>query len=536
VALLIDWENIKKSLQDAELKPNVTAIREVAEQYGRLVIARAYADWSDSWHHRDPRRLYDASIEPIYVPTKTSLRRGGSRRLPNSVDVKLATDCIEIIHRYPDIQTIVLVSGDADFIHAVNLVRPYGKRVVAIGVSWSTANRLIETVDEFIEYDKDIIQAQPAGRALSDKDEQELERALQLTPEIVASSRYPGRAISKWVRRELVKKLDGFDERKYGLGNFRLFLQQAEKRGLIKLVTTEGMVEWVQLPDTKTPDSEKPKTVDLSTTMIRFAHDLEQKCNFVSFNFLINRMIEASAISHTRTQLAGALSDAIDEELFIRGRYQRTDAEGENQGVRTIALDHDHPAVQAALSEDEELSTLLSALADNPDSPEQHQRVSHRYLELGQLSQALEHQDKAIKLAPDRLDLRTRKVVLLGKADQIEQAIETGRALAEANPSSPHALGALAQVYEQSGAFRTAIPYYRQALALAPKDDTDLRLSFTLPIIHCYQELGALDKARALCQEALGWAGDSPALQELNEYPFRGYPDVLQIFDIWETL
>ena len=76
VALLIDWENIKRSLQDEDLKPNVTAIRETAEQYGRLVIAWAYADWADPWHRRDPARLHDAGIEPVYVTTKASQRRG----------------------------------------------------------------------------------------------------------------------------------------------------------------------------------------------------------------------------------------------------------------------------------------------------------------------------------------------------------------------------------------------------------------------------------------------------------------------------
>ena len=59
-------------------------------------------------------------------------------RIKNSVDVKMTADCIECAHSYPNINTFVLVSGDSDFLHVVNALRTMGKRVVIIGVSWST--------------------------------------------------------------------------------------------------------------------------------------------------------------------------------------------------------------------------------------------------------------------------------------------------------------------------------------------------------------------------------------------------------------
>ena len=36
VALFIDWENIKASLDERGLKPNVSSMRETAESFGRL--------------------------------------------------------------------------------------------------------------------------------------------------------------------------------------------------------------------------------------------------------------------------------------------------------------------------------------------------------------------------------------------------------------------------------------------------------------------------------------------------------------------
>lgn len=518
VALLIDWENIKKSLQDEELKPNISAIRETAERYGRLVIARAYADWPDPWHRRDPGRLHNAGIEPIYVPTKSSVRRGARpERSHNSVDVKLTADCIEIIHRYPMIQTIVLVSGDADFIHAINLVRPYGRRVVAIGVSWSSATSLMETVDEFIEYDKEIIQADPGGTPVTGEQKHDLDQALNLIPEIVARSRFPGRAITKWVRRELVKKLDRFNERDFGFDTFRQFLQLAESQQLIELVTTEDMVEWVHLPDAPKVPAGSPLPADILPVMIRFALQAEQRYNYVTFNFLLNRMMEAKLSPHTRSQLAGILSDAINDELFLRGQHQRTNGEGKTQDVRTIELNMTHPAVLAAISEDEKLTDLLQELENQPDSPDQHRHIALRYADLGQWDLALEYQERAVKLAPEQLDLRLQRVALLCRAGRVEQAIDIGRSLAEANRTNPHPLAALAQIYEKRGNFRTAVPYYRQALAMTPSEETDLRLELTLSMVRCLKQQGATDKARDLCQAAFDWAGDTAELQAIQQ-------------------
>jgi uncharacterized LabA/DUF88 family protein/Flp pilus assembly protein TadD len=517
VALLIDWENIKRSLQDEDLKPNVTAIRETAEQYGRLVIAWAYADWADPWHRRDPARLHDAGIEPVYVTTKASQRRGGMERIPNSVDVKLTADCIEIVHRFATIQTIVLASGDADFIHAINLVRPYGKRVAVIGVSWSVSSRLIEAADEYFEYDKDIIQAKPAAPTQVG-DQETLDKALRTVPEIVASSRYPGRASPKWVRRELVKRLVGFEERRLGFDQFRPFLQLAESEGLIKLVTTDDMVEWVVLPEGEPDDSARPVTpveTEPLPVLLRFAHRLEQEYDYVAFNFLVNHLMSAKVLSLTRTQLASMLSDAINDGLFRRSQYRHTDANGETQDIRTIELNRDHLFVQAALSEDAELATRLSALAENVDSPEHHSRVADRYADLGRWAAALDHLEKAVRLAPDRLDLRGLRIILLARAGRVKQAIDNGRALAESNTCHPLPLWSLARVYHTLGHHRTAIPYYRQALKLVPSDEIALRLRYTVAIIRCYQAFGSLDHARDLCQATLRWAGGHPELQEL---------------------
>jgi hypothetical protein len=92
----------------------------------------------------------------VYVPTRRYDEADGSTTIKNSVDVRLATDCIELIHTHPGIEVFILATGDSDFIHVVNKLRPYGKRVVGLAVSWSASPRLAEVVDELVLYDRDI--------------------------------------------------------------------------------------------------------------------------------------------------------------------------------------------------------------------------------------------------------------------------------------------------------------------------------------------------------------------------------------------
>ena len=170
VALFIDWENFKISLAVGHRNPNVSALKEEVANHGRVVIAKAYADWvtrspelrGAGQFINDPPALYAAGIEPVYVPTRLSFGSPSpsgyhrTTRVKNSVDVKMTADCIEIAHSYPNIGTFVLVSGDSDFIHVINTLRTMGKRVIIIGVTWSTSHRLADQVDGLILYDVDV--------------------------------------------------------------------------------------------------------------------------------------------------------------------------------------------------------------------------------------------------------------------------------------------------------------------------------------------------------------------------------------------
>lgn len=293
-ALLIDWENLKFSLQQREMRPNVSAIRDTAERFGRVVVARAYADWQDGWHRGDPTNLYAAGIEPIYVPTRSYWEGPETEKRKNSVDVKLTADCIELCHNFSTLGVFVLVTGDQDFLHVVNTLRPYGKRVVIVGVSWTTSARLAERVDSVIYYDRDVARVPGADESTStptiggavDPKPTLLDAAVQrvirmapvdddLVPElrsamerIVATvTEYRGRSqelLLSQLGMELSRTIKPQFYSMVVKGKLKQLVEALQSERLIKVVT-RGLVDWLYLPEELVVEAEDQGSATTTT-------------------------------------------------------------------------------------------------------------------------------------------------------------------------------------------------------------------------------------------------------------------------------
>ncbi len=167
VAVFIDFENVYVSVRDKlDANPNFESIMERCEDFGRVVIARAYADW-----YRYPRvtsALYANGIEPMYVPTYYYDRDMGrtGRPIKNSVDMNLCVDAMKTLFTNPNIEKFVLATGDRDFIPLVNTIRQQGKEVIIIGIGGAASAHLAQSADEFIFYEALI--GKSTGRVVDD--------------------------------------------------------------------------------------------------------------------------------------------------------------------------------------------------------------------------------------------------------------------------------------------------------------------------------------------------------------------------------
>jgi uncharacterized LabA/DUF88 family protein len=161
VALFIDWDNlvISNYADRGGNRPDLEVLVRRAQQYGTVVIARAYAEWNIT---TDRLEVYKAGIEPIYAPVFHADRdlSGQTSRGKSLADPVMVTDCIDFLHLLPQIGTYVLVTGDKDMVPAVRLARLRGRRVVIIGPDY-VANVLQQVSDEFIPYRLLLAQAAP---------------------------------------------------------------------------------------------------------------------------------------------------------------------------------------------------------------------------------------------------------------------------------------------------------------------------------------------------------------------------------------
>ena len=547
VALFIDWENIKFSLVNAGFQPNVSSIYETAKGYGRIVIARAYADWQEEWHLDDPARLYDAGIEPVYVPT----RRRGERR-KNSVDVKLASDCIEVCHNYRTIKTFVLCSGDADFLHVVNILRPYGKRVVLISVSWTTSMHLVGGVDEMLFYDQDVEPLfakddtlpllQPENgvaqdsAATSSLNHPELERAARTVLDIVRHSQKDGRALLAYIKHELMKRLNGFDERDYGFPKFKLFMKELERHGLIRVITRD-LVDWAFLPEVVEEEGEQVEeelgrrmvTFDEATmtAFLRAAHRVQRTHEFTSFNFLIGRIYEMNELPLSRSQLKALCNVAVDRGYFERGVHTRIDpATGEISDIRTLTLHHDKPEVQQVLlytSEpetegvsDTRLRLILDELKRNPKNPTLIQRAAERCAELEQYNEALDFQIDLLQIQPK--DVRTHCIYAryLHYLTREEEALAYLEEAIQRFPGHYMPAWTLASIYGMRNEPEKVLHYLRRAQSLVARDRHDLQANLLWHLARTYLELGKTSEAKHFVEHGLRLRPMHGPLQQLQ--------------------
>ena len=391
IALLLDWENIRFGLQQQNLAPNISAIMEEAQGLGRVVVARAYADFQNHIMFNDPRRLYAAGIEPVYVPGRVYQNEQDgvmSSVRKNSVDVKLTADCVEYCYRYPNIDAYMLVSGDGDFIHLVKTLRPYGKFVAIVALSWTASPRLTESADWVKYYDLDVEPSAQRSMAASLPEtttapdpEEPLSDELKLVYEGIRdiTNERNSPIVLAALKPLLTHRISDFDETRFGHTKFKPLVMDAYDRGYVKVVT-HGLVDWVMPTDADFDDVEdEEESMDFDSAQpayrsapyrgdsfdqdgydvaptainqdtIRFCDSLEQRSRYITFRYLTQNLSQQPWMQLDFDYLVRAMNKAIDDGLFTRETYEDFDEyTGYIRRLPTLKLNRDHPDVKEAL-------------------------------------------------------------------------------------------------------------------------------------------------------------------------------------------
>src|SRR5438034_1036787 len=146
VVLLIDYDNLQicASRDTPGRDLQLTPVVQLAQHYGTVILARAYAEWNLS---TERLAVYKAGIEPAFAPVlRTESDRSG-KSLADTVMVAEGMDMLWTLS--PDV--VVLATSDKDLIPLVRVAKQRGAFVVVLGSDF-TAIPLREMADEHFTY------------------------------------------------------------------------------------------------------------------------------------------------------------------------------------------------------------------------------------------------------------------------------------------------------------------------------------------------------------------------------------------------
>lgn len=254
IALFLDYENLALGARDHlggmtfDLRPVADALAE----RGRVVVRRAYADWS--YFDEDRRLLTRQHVELIDIPQ----RMGASRK--NSADIKMAVDALELAFERDYISTFVFGTGDSDFTPLVHKLRELNRRVIGVGVENSTSALLPPACDEFLFYDRlegleippsrakrgrpakaaepqprpvePEPEAQPAAESARDLDS----LSVQVAQTVAGLQGTSGSVTASTLKRTLLRKDPTFNEADYGFRAFGELLRHLADQNVVEIM------------------------------------------------------------------------------------------------------------------------------------------------------------------------------------------------------------------------------------------------------------------------------------------------------------
>ncbi len=146
VGVFIDTQNLYHCARNLyKARVNFGAVLKDAVAGRKLVRAVAYVITTEAG---DEKNFFEA-LGKLGIETKTKdlqIFAGGSKKA--DWDVGLAVDAIKMS---PRLDSVVIVSGDGDFVPLVEYLQTIGVQVEVVSFGKSTSGKLREAVDDFVD-------------------------------------------------------------------------------------------------------------------------------------------------------------------------------------------------------------------------------------------------------------------------------------------------------------------------------------------------------------------------------------------------
>jgi hypothetical protein len=197
------------------------------------------------------------------------------------------------------------------------------------------------------------------------------------------------------LKDQLLARISGFNERKYGFARFKDVLSAAERAGVLS-VTRTGPVQWVTgisqtatsapagpeptpaTADTPTPTAESaempsPATneaVDVDADVVRFVLGLRERSRWLTYTYvltnLLNHLGNGAADAASDAEARTTLNRLVQAGVLVVDREPREiDVNGTRHRVRLCHVVDEHPLVQRAMREIPAVTEELAPSAED---------------------------------------------------------------------------------------------------------------------------------------------------------------------------
>ncbi len=236
LAVFVDLENLAMGFQGhRKVKFDMRKVLERLVEKGKLIVKKAYADWSRYPNYTAP--FHEAAIELIEIPKRSVTGK-------NSADIRLVVDAMDLAWSKPHVDTFVIVSGDSDFSPLVSKLKENGKHVIGLGMKGSTSELLRDNCDEFIYYEDLERQELDEQQLATDLNayfpaslpEKQREVFSLLLDSCSALHRENHEVLyASMIKDTMKRKMPSFDESYFGYRSFTHLLEDGDNLGLIDI-------------------------------------------------------------------------------------------------------------------------------------------------------------------------------------------------------------------------------------------------------------------------------------------------------------
>ncbi|MCB0515837.1 MAG: NYN domain-containing protein [Chitinophagales bacterium] len=328
VAIYLDFENLALSAETVYPSKNrpleIEPIVDYAATKGNISLKLAYGDWSKAVFAQYQSRLMQHGFELVHMPETNTQGKNGS-------DVRLAIDVMDHIMLYPTINTIIIGSGDSDFIPLIQRVRMRSKEVIVTGFEHSVG-RLVKinsvefkSLEELIGKPETETPAATANEVATD-----LAIATDLLLRYV-KNRNTDEAVPLHQLKQDLQRLDPtFSERKLGFNNFRAFLEKMKPQIVDKIEKDDRLKTHVayfkqNIEQKKSPPRDiKKEAAEYLKKQMRYHKSPEQRKILSSSLFTVMSDTKSLSMQQMNDHLYNKNNKIprIDIQKFIQTLYE----------------------------------------------------------------------------------------------------------------------------------------------------------------------------------------------------------------------